>query len=388
MNSADTSTPTQSADADQQQQKHKIDPITAVQDSIDSLALSLFEALRGVRDAVAPESLETPGGNVTSATPPVVPLSAFKDKDDTEDIETLGKNATATQLLLHGLNTDYFPPRAFDLLEPDYDSFIMTYLNDNPYAKELVERVAALQNEEKKADSGDSSKDNNEVAAEAKTEIEKPKETENKPAKAASGEVGYEFRKKFILDGVEEKWYTGKVIEIIPPTENGKTRRCAYTDGDIEDLAMDDLDQLAKLDPNNNKPKPRLSIKLNSKSDSKEVDNTPSEKYVVNFPLTQEKYTKLLLDTEHQRDVQTTQNLAQDILTKSAEVNDLVSKLPGMDRTRDMQMELINKLIQENHKVGKELEDAYVVANKRREEVRAALSESTCLALGVDEEDE
>jgi len=31
------------------------------QDSIDSLALSLFEALRGVRDAVAPESLETPG---------------------------------------------------------------------------------------------------------------------------------------------------------------------------------------------------------------------------------------------------------------------------------------------------------------------------------------
>lgn len=218
MNSADATNPTQSADADQQQQKHKIDPITAVQDSIDSLALSLFEALRGVRDAVAPESLETPGGNVTSATQPVVPLSAFKDKDDTEDIETLGKNATATQLLLHGLNMDYFPPRAFDLLEPDYDSFIMTYLNDNPYAKELVERVAALQNEEKKADSGDSSKDNNEVAAEAKTEIEKPKETENKPAKAASGEVGYEFRKKFILDGVEEKWYTGKVIEIIPPT--------------------------------------------------------------------------------------------------------------------------------------------------------------------------
>ena len=177
------------------------------------------------------------------------------------------------------------------------------------------------------------------------------------------------------------------MINASPFIENGKTRRCAYTDGDIEDLSMEDLEQLAKLDPNNNKPKPRLSIKL-SKSDSKEVDNTPSKKYAVNFPLTQEKYTKLLLDTEHQRDVQTTQNLAQDILTKSAEVNDLVSKLPGMDRTRDMQIELINKLTQENHKVGKELEDAYVVANKRREEVRAALSESTCLALGVDEEDE
>ena len=30
------------------------------------------------------------------------------------------------------------------------------------------------------------------------------------------GEVGYEFRKKFIVDGTEEEWYTGKVEEILP----------------------------------------------------------------------------------------------------------------------------------------------------------------------------
>mmetsp|Transcript_34468 Transcript_34468/g.35056 ORF Transcript_34468/g.35056 Transcript_34468/m.35056 type:complete len:171 (+) Transcript_34468:114-626(+) len=34
----------------------KIDHITSLQEGIDSLSLSLFEALRGLRDAVAPES--------------------------------------------------------------------------------------------------------------------------------------------------------------------------------------------------------------------------------------------------------------------------------------------------------------------------------------------
>jgi hypothetical protein len=34
----------------------KIDPVTALQDSIDRLSLAMFEALRGLRDAVAPES--------------------------------------------------------------------------------------------------------------------------------------------------------------------------------------------------------------------------------------------------------------------------------------------------------------------------------------------
>ena len=34
----------------------KIDPITALQEGIDGLSLTMFEALRGLRDAVAPES--------------------------------------------------------------------------------------------------------------------------------------------------------------------------------------------------------------------------------------------------------------------------------------------------------------------------------------------
>ena len=171
--------------------------------------------------------------------------------------------------------------------------------------------------------------------------------------------------------------------------ENGLDRRCVYSDGDIEDLSIDTLKELAKLDPknsNNNKPKPRLSIKLNAKPKQQAKEDTPPKKKDIKFPLTQEQYTKLLIETEHERDVQTTQHLAKDILAKSAKVDELVSKLPGMDRTREMQMKRINELIKENHSVTKELEEAYVIANKRREDVRAALEQSTSLALGIEEE--
>jgi len=152
---------------------------------------------------------------------------------------------------------------------------------------------------------------------------------------------------------------------------NGYNHRCVYSDGDMEDLRLQDLEQLAKLDPNNNKTRKGLSAKISDR---------------VKFPLTQTEYTKLLLDSEHQRDVETTQTLAKKILAKSAEVNDLVAKLPGMNRTRQMQMERINELIESNHNVTRKLEEAYLVAKDRREEVRVALGESTCLALGVEED--
>jgi hypothetical protein len=46
----------------------KIDPITALQDDIDGLSLAMFEGLRGLRDAVAPESGNLAGeGNPTTA---------------------------------------------------------------------------------------------------------------------------------------------------------------------------------------------------------------------------------------------------------------------------------------------------------------------------------
>jgi hypothetical protein len=59
------------------------------------------------------------------------------------------------------------------------------------------------------------------------------------------GEVGYKFSKKFGTMG----WFTGTVVEIIPNAELGYDRRCVYTeDGDVEDLRLEDLVELAKLD--------------------------------------------------------------------------------------------------------------------------------------------
>jgi hypothetical protein len=57
------------------------------------------------------------------------------------------------------------------------------------------------------------------------------------------GEVGYKFRKQFGLMG----WFTGTVVKKLPKPYY--LRRCVYTeDGDVEDLRVTDLVELAKLD--------------------------------------------------------------------------------------------------------------------------------------------
>jgi hypothetical protein len=58
-------------------QHSKIDPITALQDDIDGLSLAMFEAFRGLRDAVAPESGNLGGSQNRNETTPEQP-----DMDD------------------------------------------------------------------------------------------------------------------------------------------------------------------------------------------------------------------------------------------------------------------------------------------------------------------
>ena len=166
------------------------------------------------------------------------------------------------------------------------------------------------------------------------------------------------------------------------PIDQGKDRRCVYSDGDIEDLSLADLEQLVELDPNN---KRKRTLPTSTRESTSKMSD-PITIAAANFPRTEKDYIQLLLQSEQQRDARTAHLLAQDILTKSAMVDDLVAKLPGMGRTRQMQMELIEKLIKSNHDVTRELEEAYAVAKERREEVRVALEECTCLALGVEEE--
>ena len=379
----------------------KIDPITAVQDSIDSLALSLFEALRGVRDSVAPESL--------SASAPTQP------KEELEPINSETARGELKQILTDGapegteISHEYLN-RAFDLLEPDYHAFVLSYLSGDEYSKELVERFRAYET----AKIGDSAASSNTLLLEKNQDGNKDEtksdKAERKAAEPVIGCVGYKFRKLFDVG-----WFEGKVIEIRPLAgkmhgvlvffsyrvgisyhslflEGGKDRRVIYTDGDMEDLSVDDLEKLAKLDPQHSVKRPRLSIKLKlNKSGSKSDDGEPklesSSNNIPNIPKiprTESEYMKLLHQYELERDTATTQQLAQNILAKSAEVDNLVAKLPGMDRTRRMQMDRIEELIDRNQARAKELEEAYRVATQRREDVRDALEKHTCSALGLD----
>jgi hypothetical protein len=269
----------------------KVDPVTAVQDSIDSLALSLFEALRGVRDAVA-DSSSSSTAPAAAATDHLLPMSAFHDTHgrsthveeyavnnnttSVEDVQNRSINSNgilaeqqqqqqqARDKLLDGLNLGYFPPRAYDRLNPDYESFILSYLGgEDGYAKELVERFYSLQkkttpttattttsltssSDQVKNEKIDQSENIDQILLDTKTIrpqlsqhqqqsnntnlsgtvdkniMRKGEEEEEHGTKSSSslltntvkkllGEVGYEFRKEF-----DSGWYTGKVVEIRP----------------------------------------------------------------------------------------------------------------------------------------------------------------------------
>ena len=184
----------------------KIDPITAVQDSIDSLALSLFEALRGVRDAVAPTAS-------LSATAPA-------PKEEIEPITAESARGELKQILTESepegteIPHDYLD-RAYDLLEPDYHAFVLSYLSGDEYSKEIVDRFRELEAENGGGGGGGG-------AAAAATTVASPSPAKqggtisedkdnNQTREDQIGAVGYKFRKLF-----DAGWFEGKVIEIRP----------------------------------------------------------------------------------------------------------------------------------------------------------------------------
>ncbi|KAL3771290.1 hypothetical protein ACHAWO_005947 [Cyclotella atomus] len=349
---------------------NKIDPVTAVQDSIDSLALSLFEALRGVRDAVAPESL-------SAATP-------VQHKEETEPITSENARGELKQILAEGTEIPHeYLNRAFDMLEPDYHAFVLSHLSGSEYSKELVERFREIE-AAKVATAAAAPLPAKEEDIGAATEESTPIKYQPPATEPDIGFVGYKFRKLF-----DAGWFDGKVIEIRPLAQGGKDRRVVYTDGDMEDLSVDDLRDLAKLDPKHNIKKPRLSIKLkksNSTSGETKAEQptaTSSTAFIPKIPRTEGEYIKLLHQYELEQDTLTTQQLAQNVLEKSANVNNLVANLPGMERTRQMQMDRINELIEKNQTAAKQLEQAYELATQKREDVRTALDEHTSAALGL-----
>ena len=124
----------------------------------------------------------------------------------------------------------------------------------------------------------------------------------------------------------------------------------------------------------------------NTSSGSGSSSSSTSSNGIV-FPRNQKEYVQLLHSSQLSHDTCITHDLAKNVLCKSNTIDTLVANLPGMDRNRSTQLQRIHELITLNQQLSHELEVAYGIANDRREEIRCALRENTCLALGIEEEE-
>jgi len=73
-----------------------------------------------------------------------------------------------------------------------------------------------------------------------RNKTKKQSRTQSKNNHVRLGDVGYVFKKRF-----DTGWFRGEVKEIRFGAENGKDRSVHYTDGDIEDLSVQDLINLS-----------------------------------------------------------------------------------------------------------------------------------------------
>lgn len=104
-------------------------------------------------------------------------------------------------------------------------------------------------------------------------------------------------------------------------------------------------------------------------------------------PQRREDFIRLHAKIEMEKDTELVTKLAGTVLEKSDQINERVSSLPGMHRTRDQQMKYIEELLEKNQKAASELEEHYAAAKERRDKVRTFIRDNTCKALGIEEGD-
>jgi hypothetical protein len=102
-------------------------------------------------------------------------------------------------------------------------------------------------------------------------------------------------------------------------------------------------------------------------------------------PQKREDYIRIFAKVEREKDAELVAKLADTVLRKSADIDERVSTLSCMNRTRTQQIERIEELLRENAESERELNLVSKVATDRRAKVRSKLQEQTCQALGIDE---
>ena len=103
-------------------------------------------------------------------------------------------------------------------------------------------------------------------------------------------------------------------------------------------------------------------------------------------PKKREEYARIFAKIESLRDAALVKRLADTVLEKSADINERVDRLPGMERTKSEQMAHIEELLKKNQEVTTKLEETFDQAKKRRGNVRTYIRNNTCSALGIVEE--
>ena len=100
-------------------------------------------------------------------------------------------------------------------------------------------------------------------------------------------------------------------------------------------------------------------------------------------PRQREDFVRVYAKIESLKDATLVKRLAGTVLEKSADIDDSVSALPGMHRTRSQQMDYIEELLKKNQEVADKLEEKFDLAKHRRDLVRNFVKDNTCTALGI-----
>lgn len=103
-------------------------------------------------------------------------------------------------------------------------------------------------------------------------------------------------------------------------------------------------------------------------------------------PKKREDYTRIYAKIESLRDAALVKRLAETVLEKSADIDERVTTLPGMQRTKSQQMDYINELLEKNGERNKKLEETFNRAKEKRDLVRKFVKDNTCTALGIVED--
>jgi Subunit 21 of Mediator complex len=100
-----------------------------------------------------------------------------------------------------------------------------------------------------------------------------------------------------------------------------------------------------------------------------------------------EDFVRIHAKMEMEKDTELVAKLAESVLEKSDQIDEMVDSLPGMSRTREEQMKIIEGLISLNQQAARDLEQAHRTASERRVSCRDFIQQHTCEALGIYEPD-